>query len=140
VLSIDASKERISLGIKQLDEDPLTAWLSKHPKNSIVNGTVVEVEKNNVSVNLSSGVLGSIKTSELSVEKIDDARKAFKIDDEIEAKLISVDNKNRSILLSVKAKETHEEEEALSNYQSEASAVKGATTLGELLKEKMKDN
>ena len=140
VLAIDASKERISLGIKQLDEDPLTAWLTKHPKNSIVKGTIIEVEKNNVSVSLSSGVLGTIKTSELSVEKTDDARKAFKIDDKIEAKLINVDQKNRSISLSIKAKETYEEEEALSNYQSEASAVKGATTLGELLKEKMKDN
>ena len=138
VLAIDTERERISLGIKQLDEDPFSSWLESHPKNSLVTGKVLEIDAKNVIVDVGSNVNASIHVSELSLERIDDARTAIKVDDEIEAKIITIDKKTRSVLLSIKAKEEHDEKEALDSYQSDSSSkTSGSTTLGELLKEKM---
>jgi len=138
VLAIDTDRERISLGIKQLDEDPFSSWLESHPKNSLVTGKVVEIDAKNVIVDVGSNINASIHVSELSLERIDDARTAIKVDDEVEAKIITIDKKTRSVLLSVKAKEEHDEKEALDSYQSDSSSkTSGSTTLGELLKEKM---
>ena len=138
VLAIDSERERISLGIKQLNEDPFTQWLSEHPKNSLIKGKVAEVEAQSILIDIGEGVKGSMHVSELSKERMDDARNAVKIGDDIEAKIINIDRKNRLVSLSIKAKEEHEEKEALSSYQNDSStASSGTTTLGELLKEKM---
>ena len=140
VLAIDTDRERISLGIKQLDDDPFANWISENPKGSIVKVRVSEIDSKNVTVIITEDIKGVIHISELSVEKIDDARSLVKIDEELEAKIISIDKKTRLISLSIKAKEEQDEKIALDSYQSESSAVSsGSTTLGELLKEKMED-
>lgn len=138
VLAIDTGRERISLGIKQLNEDPFIQWLSEHPKNSLIKGKVAEVEAQSILIDIGEGVNASMLVSELSKERMDDARKVVKIGDDIEAKIINIDRKNRLVSLSIKAKEEHDEKEALSSYQNDSStASSGTTTLGELLKEKM---
>jgi len=137
VLAIDADRERISLGIKQLEKDPFSNWLATHPKNSIVKGTVTEVDARGATVDLGDGVFGSLRASELARGRVEDARTMIKVGDEIEAKFTNVDRKNRAIALSIKAKEVHEEQEAVSSYKSDSSAAPVGTTLGELLKEKM---
>ncbi|MDH3266646.1 MAG: S1 RNA-binding domain-containing protein, partial [Gammaproteobacteria bacterium] len=137
VLAIDAERERISLGIKQLEKDPFSQWLAEHPKNSIVKGVVTEVDARGAVVDLGDGVLGSLRASELARGRVEDARTMIKLGEEIEAKFTNVDRKNRSIQLSIKAKEVHEEAEAISSYKSDAGAAPVGTTLGELLKEKM---
>ena len=140
VLAIDTDRERISLGIKQLDDDPFANWINENPKGSVVKARVSEVDSKNVTVQITDDVNGTIHTSELSVEKVDDARSFVKIDEELEAKIISIDKKTRSVSLSIKAKEEQDEKNALDSYQSDASATSsGSTTLGELLKEKMED-
>jgi small subunit ribosomal protein S1 len=138
VLAIDTGRERISLGIKQLNEDPFIQWLSEHPKNSLIKGKVAEVEAQSILIDIGEGVNASMLVSELSKERMDDARNVVKIGDDIEAKIINIDRKNRLVSLSIKAKEEHDEKEALSSYQNDSStASSGTTTLGELLKEKM---
>tara|TARA_B100000925_G_scaffold250883_1_gene202352 strand:- start:1472 stop:3145 length:1674 start_codon:yes stop_codon:yes gene_type:complete len=140
VLAIDTDRERISLGIKQLDDDPFVNWINENPKGAIVKARVSEIDSKNVTVQITDDVNGTIHTSELSVEKVDDARSFVKIDEELEAKIISIDKKTRSVSLSIKAKEEQDEKNALDSYQSDASATSsGSTTLGELLKEKMED-
>jgi small subunit ribosomal protein S1 len=137
VLAIDADRERISLGIKQLDKDPFSAWLAEHPKNTVVKGLVTEVDARGATVDLGDGITGTLRASELARGRVDDARTMIKVGDEIEAKFTNVDRKNRSVALSIKAKEVHEEAEALSSYKSDSQATPAGTTLGELLKEKM---
>jgi len=137
VLAIDAERERISLGIKQLEKDPFSGWLAAHPKNSIVTGTITEVDARGAVVDLGDGVFGSLRASELARGRIEDARTILKVGEEVEAKFTNVDRKSRTIALSIKAKEVHEEQEAVSSYKSDSSAAPVGTTLGELLKEKM---
>jgi small subunit ribosomal protein S1 len=137
VLAIDADRERISLGIKQLDKDPFSAWLAEHPKNTVVKGLVTEVDARGATVDLGDGITGTLRASELARGRVDDARTMIKVGDEIEAKFTNVDRKNRSVALSIKAKEVHEEAEALSTYKTDSQATPAGTTLGELLKEKM---
>ena len=137
VLAIDSERERISLGIKQLDKDPFSAWLAAHPKNSVVTGTVTEVDARGAVVDLGDGVIGNLRSSELARGRVEDARMMIKVGDAVEAKFTNVDRKNRTVALSIKAKEVHEEAEALSSYKSDAGAAPAGTTLGELLKEKM---
>ena len=137
VLAIDAERERISLGIKQLEKDPFSGWLAAHPKNTIVTGTVTEVDARGAIVDLGDGVFGSLRASELARGRVEDARTMIKVGEEVEAKFTNVDRKNRTIALSIKAKEVHEEQEAVSSYKSDSSAAPVGTTLGELLKAKM---
>ncbi len=137
VLAIDAERERISLGIKQLEKDPFSGWLAAHPKNSIVTGTVTEVDARGATVDLGEGVFGSLRASELARGRVEDARTMIKVGEEVEAKFTNVDRKNRTIALSIKAKEVHEEQEAVSSYKTDSSAAPAGTTLGELLKAKM---
>jgi small subunit ribosomal protein S1 len=137
VLAIDAERERISLGIKQLEKDPFSAWLAEHPKNSIVKGTVTEVDARSATIDLGDGVLGSLRASEMARGRVEDARTMIKVGEEVEAKFTNVDRKNRTIALSIKAKEVHDEQEAISSYKSDQGAAPVGTTLGELLKEKM---
>jgi small subunit ribosomal protein S1 len=137
VLAIDAERERISLGIKQLEKDPFSAWLAEHPKNTVVKGVVTEVDARGATIDLGDGVLGSLRASELARGRVEDARTVLKVGEEVEAKFTNVDRKNRTVALSIKAKEVHEEAEAISTYKSDAGAAPVGTTLGELLKEKM---
>ena len=137
VLAIDAERERISLGIKQLETDPFSAWLAEHPKNTIVTGKVTEVDARGAMIDLGDGVEGSLRASEMARGRVEDARLMIKVGEEVEAKFTNVDRKNRSIQLSIKAKEVHDEQEALSSYKTDAGAAPVGTTLGELLKEKM---
>ena len=137
VLAIDCERERISLGIKQLNQDPFSVWLAEHQKNSLVKGVVTELDSHGAIVQLSDGVIGTLHVSELARESAGNLNTTIKIGDDIEAKLTNVDRKNRKVVLSIKAKEIHEEAEALSSYKSEVEASSSGTTLGELLKEKM---
>jgi small subunit ribosomal protein S1 len=137
ILAIDPERERISLGIKQLDQDPMSSFLAEHPKGSIVTGTVLEVDARGATVDLGEGIQGQLRASELSRERVEDARTILKVGDEIEARFIGVDRKARAISLSVKAKDAHEEAAAVQSYQSDTVAPAGATTLGDLLKEQM---
>ncbi|KTD22710.1 30S ribosomal protein S1 [Legionella israelensis] len=135
ILAIDAERERISLGIKQLEGDNFSSFVEEHSKGSIVKGRVAEVDAKSVTVALDDDVIGTIKANELSDEKVDDASTLVKEGDEIEAKIINIDRKNRVISLSVKAKDAHEQAEAIKKYSRNGDAA--STTLGDLLKEKM---
>jgi small subunit ribosomal protein S1 len=137
VLAIDPERERISLGVKQLDKDPLSLFLAEHPKGSIVKGIVKEVDAKMAMVELEDGVMGQLRASEIARDRVEDARMVLKVDEEIEAKFTGVDRKNRILSLSIKAKEAHEEAEAVQSYKSEAGQAGSSTTLGDLLKEQM---
>lgn len=141
ILAIDSERERISLGLKQLEGDNFTAFCEEHTKGSVVKGKVISVEAKTVTVELGQDVIGTIRAGELSDEKVDDANTLFKEGDDIEAKIVNVDKKNRTISLSVKAKDAQEQADAIKKY-SRGSENVAATTLGDLLKEKManKDN
>jgi small subunit ribosomal protein S1 len=133
VLSIDPERERISLGIKQLAKDPFSTWIAEHPKNTIVKGLVREVDAKGAIIDLGGGVEGHLRASELSRDRVEDARTVLKVGDEVEAKFTNVDRKSRTIALSVKAKEIHEEAEAVQNYRT--GETSSGTSLGDLLKE-----
>ena len=136
VLGVDAERERISLGVKQLDKDPLSNYLDLHEKGTVVKGIIRSVDAKSAVVQLSDGVEGTIRASELSRDDVDDARKFLKEGQEIEAMLVGVDRKKRSLTLSVKAKESEEEAVAIQEYSAEKE-VTGTTRLGDLLKKKL---
>ncbi len=140
VLSIDPERERISLGIKQLDHDPFSAFLSEHPKGGMVKGTVTEVDARGAQIALAEGIQGQLRASELSRDRVEDARTVLNVGDKVEAKITGTDRKNRTITLSIKAKEAHEEAVAVESYKTESEVVGGSTTLGDLLKEKITNN
>jgi small subunit ribosomal protein S1 len=134
VLSIDPERERISLGIKQLAKDPFSAYIAEHPKGSIVTGVVREVDAKGAVIDLGNGVDGQLRASELSRDRVEDARLLLKVGQEVEARFTGVDRKGRSISLSVKAKDIHEEQEAMQNYRTDSPT---GTSLGDLLKEQI---
>jgi small subunit ribosomal protein S1 len=134
VVAIDPERERISLSVKQLAKDPFSSWIAEHPKGSIVNGVVREVDAKGAIVDLEGGIEGYLRASELSRDRVEDARTVLKAGDEIEAKFLAVDRKVRTIALSVKAKEMSEEAEAVQNYRSDSTT---GTSLGDLLKEQI---
>jgi small subunit ribosomal protein S1 len=134
VLSIDPERERISLGIKQLAKDPFSAYIAEHPKGSIVTGVVREVDAKGAIIDLGNGVDGQLRASELSRDRVEDARLLLKVGEEVEAKFTGVDRKGRSISLSIKAKDIHEEQEAMQNYRTDSPT---GTSLGDLLKEQI---
>lgn len=136
ILGIDPDRERISLGIKQLDQDPFNTYVDQHTKGTIVNGTVVEVDAKVATIELATDVHATIRAAELSTERVDDVSKLLSVGDALEAKIVNVDKKNRSINLSVKAKDAQEEAEAIRKYSRSGESVAN-TTLGDLLKEKM---
>ncbi len=137
VLAIDPERERISLGVKQLDKDPLSIFLAGNPKGSIVKGVIQEVDAKGATVELEGGVAGYLRASEISKDRVEDARTVLKAEQELEARFTGVDRKTRVISLSIKAKEAHEEQQALQDYQSEAGKPATGATLGDLLKEQM---
>ncbi len=136
ILAIDPERERISLGIKQLESDSFGTFADTNAKGAIVSGTVTDVDQKFVTVELAPEIFGVIKASELSDERVEDAKMLYKIGDVIEAKIMNLDKKNRSIHLSVKAKDAHEQAEALRKYSRSGEEV-GNTALADMLKEKM---
>ena len=136
ILAIDSDRERISLGIKQLDVDNFTQFVEQHAKGSIVTGKITAVEPKLVTLELAEDVIGTIRSTELSDEKVEDANNFCKVGDELEAKVTGIDKKNRTVTLSVKAKDAHEQAETLKKY-SRGTDAPVSTTLGDLLKEKM---
>ncbi|MCW8844607.1 MAG: 30S ribosomal protein S1 [Gammaproteobacteria bacterium] len=139
VLAIDPERERISLGMKQLDKDPVSAFMAEHPKGCIVTGVVTEVDARGAVIDLGDGIMGQLRASELARDRVEDARSVLKVGEKIEARFTGLDRKSRNITLSIKAKEAYEEAEAVQSYQREVSA---GTSLGDLLKEQIasKDN
>ena len=135
VLSVDPERERISLGIKQLDKDPFSSFLATHEKGSVVKGSVNEVDAKGASVILDDGVEGYLRASEISRDRVEDARAVLKAGEAVEAKFVGVDRKNRTISLSIKAKDADEEAAAIKGYTRDAQT--GTATLGDILKEQM---
>jgi len=137
VLAIDTEKERISLGIKQLDGDPYTNFIATHEKNAIVKGTVKSVDARGAVVALEGEMEGYLRASEVSRDRIDDLTKVYKEGDEVEAMIINIDRKTRSINLSIKAKDQAEQHEAMQKFSAESNVSSGTTNLGALLKAKL---
>ncbi|MEW5942353.1 MAG: 30S ribosomal protein S1 [Pseudomonadota bacterium] len=138
VLAIDAERERISLGIKQLEGDPFNNYVSTHDKGSIVKGVVKSIDAKGATITLDGEVEGYLRASEVSRDRVEDIRTHLKEGDEVETKIIAVDRKNRNISLSIKAKDMADESEAMQKMASEQSAASaGTTNLGALLKAKL---
>ena len=138
VLSIDVEKERISLGVKQLDGDPFTSFVATHDKNSLVSGTVTSVDQRGAVVSLGDDVEGYLRVSEFSRDRIEDLTQHLKVGEVIETLIVNVDRKTRSINLSIKAKDQVEQSQAMQKLASDSgSASSGTTNLGALLKAKL---
>ncbi len=134
VLAVDPERERISLGIKQLEQDPFGQFMANHPRGSIVNGSIKEVDARGAVVDLGDGVEGYLAARDVAKERIDDVSQQFKVGDKVEAKFVGMDRKGRMLQLSIRAKDEDELAETLSDYQDAGS---GTTKLGALLKEQM---
>ncbi|OGA70733.1 MAG: 30S ribosomal protein S1, partial [Betaproteobacteria bacterium RIFCSPLOWO2_12_FULL_67_28] len=138
VLAIDVERERISLGIKQLEGDPFTNFIAGHDKNSVVQGTVKSVDAKGATVTLTPEIEGYLRASEYSRDRVEDLRSHLKEGDAVQAMITNVDRKNRSINLSVKAKDLAEETEAMKQLRTESAAsAAGSTNLGALLRAKL---
>jgi len=134
VLAVDPERERISLGIKQLDQDPFATYMAEHPRGSIVTGKVREIDAKGAVVELAEGVDGYLKANDMAKERVDDATKVFSVGDEVEAKFVALDRKTRNLTLSIRAKDDAELAEAVDQYQQPKA---GGTKLGELLREQL---
>ncbi len=134
VLAVDPERERISLGIKQMEQDPFGSYMAAHPKGTIVHGVVREVDARGVTVDLADGIEGYLRAADIAKERVDDATAHFRAGDKIEAKFTGLDRRGRILQLSIRAKEDDELAEALEEYQSTAA---GVTKLGSLFKEQL---
>jgi len=137
VLSIDVERERISLGIKQLDGDPFTGYVSSHEKNTVVTGTVKSIDAKGAVIQLDGDMEGYLRASEVARDRVEDIRTRLKEGDSVTAMIINVDRKNRTINLSIKAKDMAEEAEAMQKISGDKQSSAGTTNLGALLKAKM---
>ena len=137
VLSIDVERERISLGIKQLDGDPFTGFVSTNDKNSIVKGTVKSIDAKGAVIALEGDVEGYLRASEVARDRVEDIRTHLKEGDAVTAMIINIDRKNRTINLSIKARDMAEESNAMQKMAADKPANAGTTSLGALLKAKM---
>jgi small subunit ribosomal protein S1 len=135
VLSIDVEKERISLGIKQMEGDPFNNFVAGSDKGAVVKGTVKSMDAKGAVIALADDVEGYLRATEVSRDRVEDIRSVLKEGDEVEAMIINVDRKNRSINLSIKAKDMGEEKDAMSKLAADSNA--GTTNLGALLKAKL---
>ncbi len=136
VLGVDVERERISLGIKQLDADPFTTFVSVHDKGATVTGTVKSVDAKGAEIDLGNDVVGYLRASEISRDRVEDARNVLKVGDEVTAVIVNVDRKNRNIQLSIKAKDAADQQEAMASL-SQATGNAGTTNLGALLRAKL---
>jgi len=137
VLSIDVERERISLGVRQLEGDPFTNFVALHDKGKVVSGTVKSIDAKGAVISLSDEVEGYLRASEISRDRVEDARTHLKEGDAVSVMIINIDRKNRAINLSVKAKDLSDETQAMAKLQSESAASSGSTNLGALLKAKL---
>jgi small subunit ribosomal protein S1 len=137
VLGIDVERERISLGIKQLDGDPFTSFMSVHDKNSVVKGTVKTLDAKGAVVELEGGVEGYLRASEVARDRVEDIRTHLKEGDAVTSMIINIDRKNRTINLSIKARDMAEESAAMQKMAADKPANAGTTSLGALLKAKL---
>jgi len=138
VLSVDAERERISLGIKQLEKDPFSNFSADNAKGSIVKGVIKEVDAKAAIVDLGDGIEGTLRASELARDRVEDARTVLTVGQEIEAKYIGMDRKTRTIALSIKAKDSDEEAAAIKDYSRTTGAV--GAKLGDVLKEQLENS
>ena len=139
VLGIDVERERISLGIKQLDGDPFTNYIATHEKNSVVTGTVKSVDAKGAVIALSDEIEGYLRASEAAAQRVEDLTTLLKEGDSVEAMIINVDRKSRSINLSIRAKDQAEQTEALNRLSADSAGASGTTNLGALLKAKLEE-
>ncbi|RNF85350.1 30S ribosomal protein S1 [Montanilutibacter psychrotolerans] len=138
VLAVDPERERISLGVKQLEQDPFGQYMASNTKGSIVKGTVKEVDAKGATIELADGIEGYVAARDIAKERVDDATQYLKVGDEVEAKFIGMDRKGRTMQLSIKAKDEAEIQETLSDYnRAAAEASSGTTKLGALLREQL---
>ena len=136
ILEINAEKERISLGIKQLDSDPLQEFLDENPLKSMVSGKIIEIDEKYLKINLNNNIIGTIKRSNLSKDKNEQRVDRFALEEQVDSIIISVDQKTRSLNLSIKEIEINDEKEALSKYGSSDSGASLGDILGSILKKK----
>ncbi|KON80823.1 30S ribosomal protein S1 [Azoarcus sp. PA01] len=139
VLAIDVERERISLGVKQLEGDPFTNFIATHEKNSVVSGTVKSVDARGAVIELNEDVEGYLRASEAAAHRVDDLTTVLKEGQEVEVMIINVDRKTRSINLSIRAKDQAEQSDAMQKFASDSSAASGTTNLGALLKAKLNE-
>jgi len=140
VLAVDPERERISLGVKQLEQDPFGQFMATNPKGSKVTGTVKEVDAKGATIDLGDGIEGYVSVRDISYDRIDDATQHLRVGDKIEAKLVGMDRKGRTLQLSIKAKDEAETQEALAEYnKTAADAASGTTKLGALLREQLEN-
>ena len=138
MLAVDVDRERISLGIKQLDSDPFTTFVSINDKGAIVTGKVKTVDAKGAEIDLGEDIIGYLRASEISRDRVEDARNVLKEGDEVSAVVVNVDRKTRNIQLSVKAKDNADQQEAMASLsQQSAKESSGLTNLGALLRAKM---
>ena len=137
ILSVDPERERISLGVKQLEDDPFSNFVSLNEKGSIITGTVKEVDAKGAVITLGDDIEGTLKASEISRDRVEDARNVLNVGDEVEAKIIGVDRKSRVISLSIKAKDVEDEKEAMQDLRKQEMLAAGPTTIGDLIKQQM---
>jgi small subunit ribosomal protein S1 len=135
VLAVDPERERISLGVKQLEQDPFGQYMAANPKGTIVTGTVREVDARGATIDLADGLEGYIRANDIAKERVEDATQYLKVGDSVEAKFIGMDRKGRTLQLSIRAKDEAEVQEVLAEYSGNASA--GTTKLGALLREQL---
>ena len=138
VLAIDMERERISLGLKQLDDDPFTNFTAIHDKGTLVKGTVKSIDAKGATIALTDDIEAYLRASEVSRERVEDIRTHLKEGDEIEAVIVNVDRKTRNINLSIKAKDSAEEKDAMKRMADDSPSNAGTTNLGALLKAKLK--
>ena len=139
ILAIDSERERISLGIKQLTEDPFVDFVSENGQGKLVKGTVKSLDAKSAVISVSDGIEGILKVSEVAQEKVDDIKNVLSEGDELELKVLSVDRKNHSLSLSLKAKEQDEEKEVIRKHREEEQSSTPTNTIGGLIKAKMDD-
>ncbi|KRW62193.1 30S ribosomal protein S1 [Pseudomonas sp. TTU2014-080ASC] len=139
ILSVDPERERISLGIKQLEEDPFSDYVAVNDKGTIVRGTVKEVDAKGAVITLADGIEATLKASEISRDRVEDARNVLKEGEEVEAKIISVDRKSRVISLSIKSKDVEDEKEAIKEMRKQEVETAGPTTIGDLIRAQMEN-
>jgi small subunit ribosomal protein S1 len=137
VMSIDVERERISLGIKQMEGDPFNSFISVNDKNSVVKGIVKSIDAKGAVITLDNEIEGYLRASEISRDRVEDIRTRLNEGDAVEVMIINVDRKNRSINLSIKAKDLAEESDAMQKVATDGAASAGTTNLGALLKAKM---
>ena len=141
VLAVDPERERISLGVKQMEQDPFGQYMASNTRGSIVTGVVKEVDEKGATIELADGIEGYVAARDISKDRVDDASKVLKIGDEIEARFIGMDRKGRTMQLSIKGKDEAEMQEAVSDYnRASADAASGTTKLGALLREQLNSN